>query len=786
MKRVLIAILSVFFFASVANAEFLSDVIVTSPNGIWTDSRAYATLNAAVTAVGANDREIVIVNPQVVTSLTVPSNVRLRFLRDGSITNSGYLNIQTKNIEADNRQIFTGIGNIDFAAGTVLRTAWFSNIESAFALTTNDSVTLVVSKPQTITANYSPGNNVVLKWESPGNILTIAAGKVCGNLKNIEAGNYQIFAGSGDFDFLDGTRLKLVWFNHLRSVLTWIESEKVTIVVSGTNTVDFSDAATVNESFDFSSEQGQFSISAGVTLTLYSPTNIIAQPNQQIFSGAGTVSFANPQYAAYAEWFGAASGVNSGVFINKALASAGIVEIGAGTFNVETDIIIPDNTTLRMTDLTILKAVVGITKAVLVNSDSVGGNTNIAVIGGNIDGDSVALVHGTYFDYVDGLTVKNLRVYDTGYSGIALARATNFKVKDNEVSGVVSATHVGILLGEVGATKEANDGTVSGNYTHDNGQDGILFEHGDNVDIGDNISKGNTESGIKIGALATNWRVHDNYVENNSTGLKCQGASRGGFYNNIAYKNGRPGISLEFPGAGTIDSVNIIGNICNENGQSLAAQYGIQCYLGTATNVLSRVKIADNICLDQTRGISIESIAATTITDLMISNNYLAGNTANFVRTTAGTVNGFYVNNNIPGYGESSSSSAAYDGLGQTYERMRFFKDNIPQFSGELAMASTNGTRGLVIIRGGYLKKVTAKISEAVAANSITFRVKIGGVEQGSYNLNFTDATLVKTYEVGYSDLFVPSGSVITATVQGNGALDPVTIDTDFIIEIGY
>ncbi|MBU2395665.1 MAG: hypothetical protein KKH70_20215, partial [Gammaproteobacteria bacterium] len=276
MKKLLTLILSIILFASVASAEFFSDVIVTSPNGIWTDSRAYSTLNAAVAAVGANDREIVIASPQTVTTLTVPSNVRLKFLRNGSITNSGYLNIQTKNIEADNRRIFTGAGNIDFANGTVVKTGWFSNIESAFALTVNDTVTLIVSKPQTITANYSPGNNVNLKWESPGNILTVNLGVVVGNLKLIEAGNFQLFAGSGDFDFLDGTRLKLAWFNHLRSVLNWVESEEVTIVVSGTNQVSFDDVATINESFVFSSEQGQFAIDPGRILTINSPANIIA------------------------------------------------------------------------------------------------------------------------------------------------------------------------------------------------------------------------------------------------------------------------------------------------------------------------------------------------------------------------------------------------------------------------------------------------------------------------------------------------------------------------------
>jgi hypothetical protein len=43
----------------------------------------------------------------------------------------------------------------------------------------------------------------------------------------------------------------------------------------------------------------------GTTLTLYSPSNIIAQPNQQIFGGAGTVSFGKAFGDIYPQWWGA-------------------------------------------------------------------------------------------------------------------------------------------------------------------------------------------------------------------------------------------------------------------------------------------------------------------------------------------------------------------------------------------------------------------------------------------------------------------------------------------------
>lgn len=302
MKKFLLSIfLSITLIVSTSYAEFKSDLIITSPNGIWTDSRAYTTLNDAIAAVGANERTIKIVSPQNVTDLTVPSTVTLFFERNGSITNSGQLTINTKNIFAPNRQIFTGVGNIDFAPGSTLKTGWFSNIETAFALTSNDEVTLIVSKSQSITANFSPGNDVHLKWEDPGNILTVNAGVVVGNLKNIKAGDYQIFAGSGDFDFLDGAELKLNWFNRLRSVLTWVEDEEVTIVVNEDSIVQVNATTAKNENIKVI-PGGELIPDTGITLTI----NSFEAGRYQTFSGAGSVTFGSSYLdEVYAEWKGA-------------------------------------------------------------------------------------------------------------------------------------------------------------------------------------------------------------------------------------------------------------------------------------------------------------------------------------------------------------------------------------------------------------------------------------------------------------------------------------------------
>jgi len=290
IKAFLLSIILLLTISTGARAEFFSDIIVTSASGIWTDSRAYATLNDAITAVGANQRTVVIVGTQTVSTLTVPANVTLKFERDGMITNTGQLTINTKNIIAENRRIFTGPGNIDFASGTILKTGWFNNIESAFAVTTNDTVTLIVSKPQTITASYSPGNNVTLKWESPGNILTVNTLINVSNIGQIEAGNYQIMAGAGHFHFRDGPTLNLAWFTSITYAVTCIDTAKVVLEVNVSSPVAFSLSIPSNIQIKIN-RGGDLTIAGAQTLTLTSVKQVDIGPYYfNPFAGTGSVA----------------------------------------------------------------------------------------------------------------------------------------------------------------------------------------------------------------------------------------------------------------------------------------------------------------------------------------------------------------------------------------------------------------------------------------------------------------------------------------------------------------
>ncbi len=321
MKKLTSFIVSLILLLSLSTgvkAEFFSDIIVTSPNAIWTDSRAYTNLPAAINAVGSLQRTIVISSQQSIGNMTVPSNVTLKFERDGAIINSGQLTINTKNIIAENRQIFAGAGDIDFASGTVLKSGWFSTFERALSVTSDDTVTLLITKAQTLTTTTASGNNVTLKWDSPGNILTANAGVTISNIGQVESENYQLFAGAGNFRFRDGTKLNLSWFANLRAFLTYASTNKLTLTVPGANAVDYSDTIPSTILLDMDSQHGQFTVAPGITLSFSGYTKDI-----------------------YAHWFG-----------DLTKATLDTVKASVGTTNKVTVVLIPGTWTID-DDLTI-------------------------------------------------------------------------------------------------------------------------------------------------------------------------------------------------------------------------------------------------------------------------------------------------------------------------------------------------------------------------------------------------------------------------------------------------
>jgi hypothetical protein len=66
--------------------EFFKDLVVTNTNAIYTDTRAYGSLSAAITAIGSANQHLVITRTETVTgALTIPINIDLTIGPDGYI-----------------------------------------------------------------------------------------------------------------------------------------------------------------------------------------------------------------------------------------------------------------------------------------------------------------------------------------------------------------------------------------------------------------------------------------------------------------------------------------------------------------------------------------------------------------------------------------------------------------------------------------------------------------------------------------------------------------------------
>ena len=479
--------------------------------------------------------------------------------------------------------------------------------------------------------------------------------------------------------------------------------------------------------------------------------------------------------------------------IQAALDSGATRVYGPGGTYLTGSLTIPSNVELYGDGAaTVFKLKPAANATVIRNSNQSGGNVNITLRDIAIDGNKANNTAGSCVSFVKvtGFKLQNVKAYDSDDHVFALTEVTRGQVLECSATGAAGATMVGLLLGaSYPSTTNAVDVEVRGGYYANNGQDGVLFEAGSNVRIIGVTANSNGQTGVKIGSTASRYIVANCYTEGNITGFKSQQASNGEFVGNIAYRNLQPGFSVETSFAGTVTGILIANNQAIENGQGISAQYGFQVYPSISGATASRIVLIGNISRGHSRGFSFQSVAGATIEDLMLLNNYAENNTVNFFESYSGTTNTVVRSNNINGRGEASSSSAVTDGLGQSYDRLRFSYDDVAAFSGVQQMQNAfANTRGYVVAKEGFIKSFAARISEAVTANSIIVRLQRNGVDLGDFNLIFDGATLFKRDQENYNiaTYAVAAGDVLTASVQGNGALTPTTIDVEAVIEVGY
>jgi len=299
----LIVLLSIIFFTSPTNATYLRDLVMTGTDGPWTDVRSYSSISDAITAIGSDKQTLLIPTEVTCTSLTIPSNVTLKFTKDGAINNSGQLTIQTKDIVADSHQIFTGSGDIDFADTTKVKASWFGSLDSAISLTNDDGVRLVIDGQYTLSSSQTLGTEVILVFPSPDSAISTNAGATLSNISNIESGKHVILTGDGDFDFVEGSTVHSSWFTSLRRGIAYIDDDDVNLTMLVDGNTDIDSDTTTDEYINLKVEKGNpINISAGVILTINGP---FEAGLYQVFSGDGLVDLGDGMVTeAYAAWWG--------------------------------------------------------------------------------------------------------------------------------------------------------------------------------------------------------------------------------------------------------------------------------------------------------------------------------------------------------------------------------------------------------------------------------------------------------------------------------------------------
>lgn len=142
---------SLLFVGAAYRANYFPDIIVKGP---WLDIRAYSSINAAVSAVGATPKTVYVINNESLTgALTTPSTLHLQFLGGGKITLGAYNLGINGPMSGPISQRFddSGAGSVSFGTGYVEKgyAEWWGvdatadDVQINAALTALDKVTLL-------------------------------------------------------------------------------------------------------------------------------------------------------------------------------------------------------------------------------------------------------------------------------------------------------------------------------------------------------------------------------------------------------------------------------------------------------------------------------------------------------------------------------------------------------------------------------------------------------------------------------------------------------------------
>lgn len=165
--------------------------------GPWVDVRAYASINAAVTAIGSTQTTLLVPNAQTLTAnLTIPSTLSLWILKGGSIVKASTFTLTINGpFFAGRYTVFSG-----FSAGNVtgLQTVfpeWFGALADG---STNDlsAMTVAANATSTGTIDLNAGKTYKIngEWDIPANVSVEGNGATIDGSSATGLTNALIFA----------------------------------------------------------------------------------------------------------------------------------------------------------------------------------------------------------------------------------------------------------------------------------------------------------------------------------------------------------------------------------------------------------------------------------------------------------------------------------------------------------------------------------------------------------------------------------------------------------------
>src|SRR3990167_3644833 len=300
--------------------------------------------------------------------------------------------------------------------------------------------------------------------------------------------------------------------------------------------------------------------------------------------------------------------------INLAIAvlpsTGGAVFVPAGTWIADTDatsISLPSNVWLfGAGDATILQFIsTGSGCKCIINSDTTDGNTNIKISNLKIDGNKTGRTagnsdYGIYFDNIDNLTIRDFTIINSRWTDIWIDNITNGVIDNYYSSGVRAG----------GLDMQYNNRFVKVSNCYVTGVEHVdgLFSHAFRLNGSDNhysnciaVDCGDAAFGIGTGAWASRairgTIDHCIAYDTRDYGFFFGYAEDCAITNCLARTKGDSTFKASGSGGGIgfqyVDGLLIYGNICVDNYYS-----EIMCSDQTAAQISSRVKISNNICMN--------------------------------------------------------------------------------------------------------------------------------------------------------------------------------------------